>query len=204
MDAIAYDMTRHPPATASAFAHARHIAGLASPVDHRFGELMTLTLTCLTGGTVTSGLEEGVFGGTVDSIEPDLLVGYESLAARVTRAPCAGFGPGRMAGALAGMLDRSPLPRGHRSVWRLRFQAARLYWSAGEPEEALQEARLALAARSVEAPVPLFVAGMLIAQGDRAGAARALRHARARLRPGDEAGMRLLSRYEAELARPPG
>ena len=204
MDAIAYDMTRQPPATASAFAHAEHLAALPSPVDHRFGELMTLTLTCLTGGTVTPTLEEGVFGGTVESIEPDLLVGYESLAGRVTRRPCPGFGPEQMAGALADMLDRSPLPKGHRSVWRLRFQAARLYWTAGEPEAALREARLALAARSVEAPVPLFVAGVLIAQGDRQGAASALRVARAKLRPGDEAGMRLLSRYEAAMTVPPG
>jgi predicted Zn-dependent protease len=79
-----------------------------------------------------------------------------------------------------------------------------LYWTAGEKELALRQARLALAARSAEAPVPLFLAGMLIEQGDRQGAARALRDARARLRPGDERGLRLLSRYEAALAQPPG
>jgi hypothetical protein len=204
MDAIAFDMAQQPPAMASAFAHAQYLATLPSSVDRRFGELMVLSLTCLTDGTITPRLQNGVFGGTVDSIEPDLLVGYESLSARVTRHPCAGLGPGQMAGALAGMLDRSPLPKGHRSVWRLRFQAARLYWIAGEPEPALREARLALAARSAEAPVPLFLAAMLIERGDREGAARALRDARARLRPGDEAGLRLLSRYEAKLARPPG
>ena len=204
MDAIAFDMARHPPATASAFAHASYLSRQQSPVDRRFGNLMTLSLTCVTGGSITPELEDDVFGGKVDSIEPDLLIGYESLAARITRHPCPGLGPAEMAGALARMLDRSPLPKGHRSVWRLRFQAARLYWTAGEKELAVRQARLALGARSAEAPVPLFLAGMLIEQGDRQGAARALRDARARLRPGDERGLRLLSRYEAALAQPPG
>jgi hypothetical protein len=202
MDMIAEDMSAHPPRTASALRHATHLAALPDPADKRFGALLLLSIECIENQATSSERIRQVFGGRVATIEPDLLVAYESLAGRVTKDPCPNLGPAQMADALSSMLDRAALPPGHRSMWRLRFQAARLYWSAGDPTRALEQGRIAWSGHPQDAAVPLFVAGMLLQMDRRSEATAMLAQARALIRPGDRTGARILGEYEAALAQP--
>lgn len=201
MDFIALDMGRTPPDVNGALAHADHLLSLPQPLDRRFGALMRLSILCMQGGPVSTDTVDLVFGGTLSSIEPDLLVGFESLAERTIRTPCGGFEPSEMERALAAALDRSTLPRRHRSIWRLRFQAARLAIAANDGTEALRQARLAWAGGAGGAPVALLTCALLLQQGDDAGAAAMLAKAEPLVSAQDRAGQALLRTYQDELSR---
>jgi hypothetical protein len=201
MDYIAFDMGKSPPDVAGAMAHAEYLLERPDAMDRRFGALMALSIRCVQGQEVSRKMIDGVFGGPLTTIEPDLLVGLESLSARTMQSPCAGFGPAEMEASLAAALDRSTLPKHHRSIWRLRFQAARLALAANRPEEALEQARLAWAGGAGGAPVALLTCALLLQKGDNAGAAAMLRKAEPLVAKQDRAGQELLRSYRAELSR---
>ena len=201
MDSVALAMEQTPPDVDGAMTNANHLMALGAPLDRRFGALMRLSILCVQGRPVSGAMVDAVFGGTLASIEPDLLVGFESLADRTVRMPCEGFGPSEMEHALASALDRSTLPRRHRSIWRLRFQAARLAMAAGDNGEALRQARLAWAGGAGGAPVALLISALLMQQGDNAGAARMLADAAPLIPAQDRRGQALLKSYREELAR---
>lgn len=201
MDYIAFDMGKSPPDIDGAIAHAEYLSKRPDALDRRFGALMRLSIRCVQGQPVSRDMVDDVFGGTLVSIEPDLLVGFESLAARTIRSPCPGFGPIEMEQALAIALDRSTLPERHRSIWRLRFQAARLAAAANHPDEALKQARLAWAGGAGGGAVALLTCALLMGQGDNAGAAIMLEKAERLVGGQDQAGQALLQSYRAELSR---
>jgi hypothetical protein len=201
MDYIAFDVGKSPPDMAGAMAHADYLSNRPDVLDRRFGALMRLSIHCVQGQPVSRDMIDGVFGGRLTAIEPDLLVGFESLAARTIQSPCPGFGPIEMEQALSLALDRSTLPRRHRSIWRLRFQAARLAAAANRPDEALKQARLAWAGGAGGAPVALLTCALLMQQGDNAGAASMLGKAERLVAERDRAGQALLKSYREELSR---
>jgi hypothetical protein len=198
MDAIAWDMAQSPPRMASALQHADLMMKLPEPIDRRFGALMSLSIECLSGESASPALVDKVFGTAPKTIEPDLLVGYESFAERIMREPCKDFSSADMADALVAMLDRVHLPPTHRSVWRLRFKAAKLYLAAGRPEKALEQARIAWTRHAADAPVPMLIAALLLQQGRPAEAMHLLDQADARIDAEDATGRKMLQQYRRE------
>lgn len=201
MDLIGRDMARKPPDTAGALRHADYLMRMPDPLDRRFGAMMRLSIECIEGAPATDARLDQVFGGHPRAIEPDLLVGYEGLAERIIKEPCAGFGPATMAGRLAAMLDRTPLPEADRSVWRLRFKVAKLFWSAGNLPAALRQAKLAYAPGSSDPAVQVMIAGLLLQSGDLQGAEHMLDGVESRVAPGDVEGKTIIARYRAQIAR---
>lgn len=198
MDAIAWDMAQSPPRTADALQHSELLMTLPDATDRRFGALMRLSIGCLSEEPASPSLVAQVFGDAPTTIGPDLLVGYEAFAERIMRRPCPGLAPGDMADALAAMLDHVRLPPTHRSVWRLRFKAAKLYLAAGQPDDALRQAELAWTRRGADAPVPMLIAALLLQQRRPGDAMRLLDQAEARMEPGDATGHAMLQQYRNE------
>lgn len=201
MDLIGRDMATSPPDTANALRHADHLLELPDPLDRRFGAMMRLSIECIDGRLATNERLEQVFGGRPRAIEPDLLVGYEGLAERIIKHPCAGFGPGEMADALSAMLDRTSLSPGDRSIWRLRFKTAKLYWTAGDLQPALREAKLAYAPGNSDPAVAVMIAGLLLQSGDLQGAGRMLDRVEPRIDKRDGAGQSIVARYREQIAQ---
>jgi hypothetical protein len=200
MDYIALDMAKSPPDVDGAIAHAEYLAARPDPVDRRFGALMQLSIHCVQGQEVSPAMIQAAFGGTLTSIEPDLLVGFESLSERAIHRPCPGLAPREVEQALTGALDRSTLPKRHRSIWRLRFQAAKLALASGESGEALHQAKLAWSGGG-GAPVALLTCGLLMQRGDNAMAAAMLKKADRLVGDSDKAGQALIRQYRDELSR---
>lgn len=201
MDLVGRDMAQRPPATVSALRHADHLMNMPDPLDQRFGAMLRLSIECIQGAPATGVRLDQVFGGHPLAIEPDLLVGYEGLAERIIKTPCQDLGPATMASALAGMLDRTPLPAADRSIWRLRFKTAKLYWAAGNLQAALQQAKLAYAPGSSDPAVAVMIAGLLLQSGDSQGAGRMLDRVESRIVQGDVAGRAIVKRYREQIAQ---
>jgi hypothetical protein len=204
MDAVAFEMSRSPPNVPGAIRHADHLLTLPNESDRRFGAILRLSIECIEGDPIKPGRLKQVFGGHIRTIEPDLLVAYESLSGRITKHPCAGLSSEEMAEELDGLLDNAALPDTHRSMWRLRFQAARLYWAGDDQPHALEQARLAWVARPRDGAVPLFLAGMLLHSGQLVEAKTMLQSAKDRVGAGDATGRKILAQYEAALGQSPG
>jgi hypothetical protein len=200
MDLIAFDMAQRPHRTADALRHTDHLMAMRDPLDQRFGAMLRLSIECMEGTAITSTRIGQVFDGHPRAIEPDLLVGLESLAGRISSAPCGGFTPHRMADELSGMLDRSPFRARDRSMWRLRFQAGRLYWLAGDPQAAVKQARLAYPPGNTDPAAGLFLAGVLLRTGNDEAAAETLDKVQHYVPAGDARGQQILGEYRALLA----
>lgn len=200
MDLAAFAMAKHPHDVAAAIGHADYLMSMPDPLDRRFGAILRLSIECMEGRTVTATRVNQVFGGRPRAIEPDLLVGFESLASRTMQKPCAGFSPLTMANALSAMLDRSGLSKRDRSVWRLRFTSARLYWAGGDAAAALAQAKMAYSSGSSSAAVPVMIAGLFLHMGDAQHASEMLDRVAPIIPESDHAGRELIARYRRDIS----
>lgn len=201
MDLAQQALKETPPDYVSARRHSDALLASADPGTRRLAGVSRLLIDCAAGvGAAPSSLSLA-FGGRADVIEADLLVALESLSEGVLQQPCDNLSTAQMADRLSTMLDRTALPAGHPSVWRLRLKAAKLSLTAGRSDQALQQARLAYANGASDAPVPVFIAGLLLQRGDTAGAATMLAAAERKMAKDDRAGRALVAQYRAEIQR---
>lgn len=199
MDLIADDMAQKPHRTDDALAHADHLMSRPDPLDRRFGAMLRLSVECLEGREITPPRIEQIFGGRPRAVEPDLLVGLESLADRTIARNCQGFSPREMADALSGMLDRTALPKDDRSLWRLRFKCARLYFASGDIAPALRQSQLAYSGSGDPAP-GLMAVGLLLRRGDIPAADRLLNQVARKIPGNDFYGMRIVATYKSQIS----
>jgi hypothetical protein len=200
MALIRQAMEMQPQDIAEARQHAQHLMASSDPSTRRLGAVLKLIMECDFEGSAPPEVVAAAFQGKPDPVEPDLLVAFESLSEGVMQRPCRDFSTAQMGAQLAGMLDRTALPPSDRSIWRLRLKAAKLYAAAGEGDEALRQARLAYNDLT-DAPVPMFIAALLLQRGDTIGAAVMVDEAERKMRSDDVNGQQLLQRYRAEIAR---
>lgn len=199
MDLIAFEMAKSPPDVEAAFRNSDALLEMVDPVNRRFGALMAASIECATDSVLGKERLDQIFGGSVATIEADLLVGYESFAERSLGHPCKNAEAGVLAARMRGMLDRSPLPAWDRSVWRLRFKSAKLYWYAGDLDQALAQARAAERASSGNAAIAVMIAGLLLQKGDAEGAARQLDRAEPLVQKADAIGHKMIGEYRAKI-----
>jgi hypothetical protein len=176
---------------------------MASPDagTRQLGSVARLIIDCSAGNHPEASSIAGAFGGQPGPIEADALMAYEKLSEGMMSRTCAGLSTLQMADLLAGMLDRSALPAGNLSIWRLRLKAAKLYLSSGRSDLALHQARLAYEGGTSEAPVPVLIALILLQQGDNNGAEKMLDSAESRMARGDIAGHSIVAQYRAQIKR---
>jgi hypothetical protein len=155
---------------------------------------------CASGAPADPLLVAKMFDGKPEPLEADLLGFFESLADGVESKPCAGLDASAMADGLVAMLDRSTLPAGDLSLWRLRFRTARLYYSVGRADDALREARKAYDGGTSDPPVALFMAGILISKGEKQAAGELVERAASRISSSDAQGQQLVRTYRETLS----
>lgn len=192
-------MARTPPDAGTAREHAERLLSSSEPSTRRLGAVLELTVDCASGNDAKPSLVATAFAGRPEPMEADLLVAIESLTEGLIHTPCAGLAPADAATRLEGLLGRSTLPDTSRNIWRLRLKAAKLELAAGHRDAALAQARLALARGHAEAPVPLFVAALLLQRNDIAGASRMVDLAQTKIRADDVQGNHLIEQYRLEI-----
>lgn len=200
MDLAAFAMARRPHDVGGAIEQTDYLMSMPDPLDRRFGAMLRLSIDCIEERAVTPPLIDQVFGGRPRAIEPDLLVGFESLASRIMKKPCTGFPPQAMADALGAMLERSGFSKRDRSVWRLHFAAARLYWAGDDAPAALKQAKLAYSSGSSSTAVPVMIAGLFLYMGDVEHASAMLDRIDPAIPESDRAGRMLIEQYRRDIA----
>lgn len=201
MDLIAQAMTQRPPRVSEALQHANHMLASSDASIQRLGAVSRLMVECSAIGSTPQQFIMTAFAGRPEPVEPDLLIAFESLSEGVMQQPCRGLPPVQMAIRLSAMLDRTALSADNPSVWRLRLKAAKLFLAGGRSDEALQQARLGYANGAADAPVPVFIAELLLQRDDPAGAARMLDAAEQKMAKDDVSGHDLVAQYRAEIQR---
>lgn len=201
MDLARQAMHQQPPQWDEA---RRHIGAMLDSPDagtRRLAAVARLLVDCSAAVRPQPAIVAGAFQGRPEPIEADVLVAFENLSEGVMTQPCPGFSALQMADALAGMLDRSTLPAGDTSMWRLRLKAAKLYLASNRSSQALHQARLAYAGGTAEASVPVFIAWILLQRGDNRGADKMLDAAVAHMAEGDGVGHAVVADYRARIQR---
>jgi hypothetical protein len=199
MDLADQAMHQHPPQFAEARRNVDFLLTSREPSVRRLGSVGRLIVDCSAGTTPTPSTVSGAFSGRPDPLEADLLVAFENLSEGVMKRPCPGLSALRTADLLAGMLDRSGLPSANTSIWRLRLKAAKLYFASGRADEALRQGELAYAGGKSDAPVPVFIASILIQRGDYPRAQAMLEKALEQMPAGDQAGHAIVAQYQERI-----
>jgi protein O-mannosyl-transferase len=194
------DMNRKTPDADDARAHAGRLLASPDPSTQRLGAVARVMVDCASGAPADPSFVGKMFEGKPEPLEADLLGFFESLADGVESKPCAGLDTSAMADGLVALLDRSTLPAGDLSLWRLRFRGARLYYAAGRTDDALREARKAYDGGTSDPPVALFIAGLLINKGEKQNASELVERVAGRIRTDDYQGQQLVRTYRAHLS----
>lgn len=173
----------------------QHLQTLDLPSTQAIGYLGEIAVMCFaTGATDPENLERA-FSRQPETLQPDYLKTIESIGDMLRRSDCQGISPTELAGHIANLVDRTHLPPGTRTVWRLRFEAAQLYASRGQDRPALEQARLAWETGQAELPVGMLMAALHIRLGEFGAATRMLDEVGPRIPENDQTGQALLKDY---------
>ena len=193
MDLIAQAMAQDPPAIAEARVHADHLRASNKPSTQRLGTVERVMIDCASGMAANPDLVHQMFGDRPGPIELELMLTFENLSDGIASQPCPGLSPAQMANGLSAMLDRSTLSASATEIWRLRYRAANLYLVANQTQDAIKQAKMAYANGAAQPQVTIFVAGLLLDDGDTAGATQMLDAAERQIRPDDILAHKLIN-----------
>src|SRR5699024_9824297 len=115
---------------------------------------------------------EKAFEHQPETIQADLLKVIEEFGRILQRRDCEGIHLVDYADHLVAVVDQTDINPRRRTVWRVRFEAARLYAHAELDRKALEQARLIWQTGSADLPVGMMMVGLHIRLGE-FGAARA-------------------------------
>lgn len=199
MEASSFAMRQQPPQSDTARRHMQHLLLQPSPDTNRIAAAAMLLIDCRAGIQADNGLLRKAFDGQPDPIEADKLLIFERLADGLASQPCPGLPPALAAEKLSMMLDRSNLPKTHSFLRRLRFKSAKLYYAAGEPNQALIQARLAYNGDRSDAPITALIVELEIEQGRLQEAAKMLNVLDSQIATDDRIGREILQRLHSKL-----
>lgn len=196
MELAAFAMNEGPiPDYPAAVEHYRHLQGLELPSTRAIGYVGEMAVSCFALGRTDSDNLFEAFSQQPETIQADYLKAVEELGRILRMRDCEGISMSEYAKQLAAVADGTHLSQGVRTVWRLRFEAARLYVADERDREALQQARLAWHTGNADLPVAMMMAGLHIRQGEFGAAKRMLDKISPMIPDGDESGQALLARY---------
>lgn len=200
-DLFGRELRQGPEHLSTAREHADHLGRSADASTRRLGAILSVFADCSMQQTVSADALERAFEGNPDPMEADILASFEALAAGVAQSGCPGFSPDHMAARLSEMLTRSRLPAHHKTIWRLRLSAAKLYIAGGKGDAALDQAQAALAGSDGDPAAAVLMAGLLLQRGDLDGASAALTIAERKAAESDFAGRAVIDTYRAQILR---
>lgn len=176
----------------------RHLLDSNQPAVRQMGWMNLTAIDCLVDRRVEPERLGLLFEFPGRPIEADLMKAIENTAGIVRRNQCEELPPRRMAQELSHWLDRSDLGEGSRMKSRLRYQAATLYATAGDPAMALEQADIAWSAGRHELAVGGLRVGALIGLERLQEAGDLLAQLQARPEAGSGIAKEFLDAYQAQ------
>jgi hypothetical protein len=173
----------------------RHLQQLDLPSTRMIGYLGEMAVTCFARNETEPENLEKAFSEQPETIQADLLKAVESLSEILRRDDCDGLPATAYADRLVEVTDRTHLSQSRRTVWRLRFEAARLYAHENENRKALDQASAAWETGAAELPVGMLMAALHIRLEEYGAAARMLDELEPRIPESDRTGQALLEEY---------
>lgn len=195
MELAAQIMNSPLPDHQAALDHYRHLQELDLPSTRTIGYIGEIAVTCVATGQTDPDNLESAFATQPETIQADMLKAIEALGGILRRRDCEGASGRAFADRLVDMADRTHLPQGHRNVWRMRFEAARLYAEETRSRKALEQAELAWKTGRADLPVGMMIAGLHIRLEQFGSAQRVLDEVAPLIPKDDLAGQELLDEY---------
>lgn len=200
MELAAHIMNQGPLADFQAAAdHYRHLQGLERVSTRMIGHLGEIMVTCFARGETVPGNLRAAFSSNPETLQADLLKAIQELALLLQSRDCIGVSAADYADELVALADRTHLPQNWRNVWRLRFEAAKLYASEDRDRKALEQARIAWQTGEAELPVAMFMAALRIRLGEFGAARRILDQIAPLIPEDDHTGQALLQDYRRAI-----
>jgi len=193
------EMAKITPDFAEVRAHSQHLTTLQKPSTRAIGLAGHIQLDCILEQQVDPARVESLFELAPDSIEADLYRSLEMLANTVNRLSCENMNPPELAEGFIRLVENSGLPDDLNLVWRIRFLAARLFYEAGNPEKALEQAEHAFEASHQNPAVGMMVVGLKINLGHFDSASDLLEEVKTLIPESDRQGQQLIEGYEAAI-----
>jgi len=167
-------MNKTPAESDSAREHYEYLSKSTRTSTQLIGELGMLAVDCHMHGSIPSTRIDNVLSISPETIEPDVVKSIDTLQRIVEADACENLTATRLADAIVAMIDSSSLPENLRSIWQLRFRAAKLYYSDNAAADALEHAQVAWEQGNADLPIGMMVVGLLLHQGQHEQAAQLL------------------------------
>ncbi|MCA1779383.1 MAG: hypothetical protein LC637_08390 [Xanthomonadaceae bacterium] len=162
---LAYkEMSRTPPNVKAAQQHYHHLMSLESSSTQLIGAIGLIISNCYAQKPIAPGLVSKYLSRFPETMEADVIRSLENLAAVVRQMECKGLTPDQLADGLVNALKAADLKPGSIQSWRMRLDAARLYYDSGQMAKALEQAEIAWQ-NGHDLNVGLMVAGLRINLG---------------------------------------
>lgn len=200
MELAAQIMNQGPLADFEAAAgHYRHLQGLELPSTRMIGYLGEIAVTCFARGQAHPDDLEKAFEQQPETIQADLLKVIEELGRILQMRDCESMPMTDYADHLVAMADQTDLDPRRRTVWRVRFEAARLYADAERDRKALEQARLVWQTGQADLPVAMMMVGLHIRLGEFGAARSLLDEIEPQIPESDRTGRALVDEYRAAI-----
>lgn len=177
----------------------QHLQGLALPSTRMIGYLGEIAVLCFARGQADPDLLEKAFAQQPETIQADLLKVFEELGRILQIRDCDGVPMTGYADHLVGVVDQTDLDPRRRTVWRVRFEAARLYADAELDRKALEQARLVWQTAQGDLPVAMMMVGLHIRLGEFGAARELLDKIAPQIPESDRAGRALADEYRGAI-----
>lgn len=187
------------PDVDGAIEHYQHLQGLELPSTRTIGYVGEIAVSCFSRGKTAPENLSAAFAQPPETIQSDYLKALEELGIILRRRDCEGASASEYADHLVAVADTTHLPQGARPVWRLRFEAARLYHSEQQIRKALEQAKLAWSTGAADLPVGMMVVGLHIRMGEFGAASKLLDQIGPQIPKTDRQGQSLLESYRSAI-----
>lgn len=194
-------MTKPNPDVLSARQLSRKLLDHELPSTQLIGMLNLVRIDCVVDGETDGSDLDRAFEIQPEIIQADLLTTFEALGSVIRQESCTSLPPERMADGIVKILEQNPLPETLAQKWRLRFLAAKLYYSGEKALKAYSQAHRAWIDSGNSPAVGLMLLGLQI-NLDMLDSASALSQKLDELiAPSDYFGRSYLERYRDDLNR---
>jgi hypothetical protein len=120
--------------------HVDYLWRTGTPTNHAIAGIWRVILACDGGGEVAPALLDDLARTPPKYIHVNAMAAFELLANRAESGRCPSLEAGALAAAMQAWLSASRQDAGNESIWRTRFNLARVLTAAGRFEEARTEA----------------------------------------------------------------
>lgn len=199
MELVSIIMNGPFPDRQVALQHYRHLQGLDLPSTRSIGYLGEIAVSCFASNATNPENLELAFAQQPETIQADYLKTVESVGRLLRQRECEGVSATALADRLVQVVEKTHLSQSKQLVWRLRFEAARLYANEEQNRKALRQAERIWEQDTSELPVGMLLAALHIRLGQLGAANELLDAIAPRIPESDETGQSLLRDYQESI-----